>query len=967
MPASAIPFPPFQLDVRNAQLRRDGTPVGLRPKTFAVLCHLAERPGELVTKAALLDAVWPGIAVTEDVIRISVRELRAALGDERAQPRFIETVPRRGYRFLPAPGAAPEAPAEEPATSDLVVGRASERARIREWMRAAAGGARQLVFVTGEAGIGKTTLVDAAVRDLERSSATSLRVARGQCVEQYGGGAPYEPVLEALASLCRRPDGESIKAVLQRRAPQWLLDLLGAAPTSHPDRVDVDSHAHMLHMLATSVAALAAETPLVLVFEDLHWSDYSTLDLVSVLAQGRDPARLLVLCTLRTSEAIARRHPLASVKRELLRKGRCQEVSVAGLSAADVAQYLSVRFPDVRLSAELLPLLVERSDGNPFFLVTLVDHLLESGMLVKDGGSLELRGAEALRTSIPDGLRAVIEPRLDRLEPDELRVLEVATIAGSAFAAHAVAAAAPAGSELGDIEVVEGLCDGLARRQEIVRADGESAWPDGTTSARYAFRHALYRQVLDQRLSTTARRRLHQAVGERLETGHAGRTAEVASSLAAHFERSGDAARAVRYHGEAAAAARARFAAQETRFHVEAALDLMRAQPETRDGLQQSLPLLSDLGWASIAARGWGDERAASAFAQMREIAERLDTAEARFKAMEGELVVHVMRAEYASARKDGEDMLELGEQIGNRYAIAGALAPIGATAMHFGEIEAAQSFAERGRVLGHSDEPTMQTVSCWVLLAATFTHQGRVAEARETHRETLALAAGSEPYVLAHAASYIASNHQLIGDVPGACEMAAEAERIANDLGFTVLASIAALYRAWAAFQEGGGRAALERMRAAFDAYVASGQRISTTSYAVVVAEACLAVGDLEQASSLLDFSEAFVAETGERLNESVIHRLRGEWLLAGPPSRSRRAAAVDCFERAIAIAAAQGALIFELAAAVALHRVEPKAARARLAQLVSRFGPEDEYPTLRRATALLGLPDRAPRERTR
>ena len=100
MPSVVIDFPPFQLDLGGWQLRRDGEPVPLPPKTFAVLRHLAERPGELVTKRALLDAVWPGVAVTEDVVRLSIFELRAALGDERTAPRFVETVPRRGYRFV---------------------------------------------------------------------------------------------------------------------------------------------------------------------------------------------------------------------------------------------------------------------------------------------------------------------------------------------------------------------------------------------------------------------------------------------------------------------------------------------------------------------------------------------------------------------------------------------------------------------------------------------------------------------------------------------------------------------------------------------------------------------------------------------------------------------------------------------------------------------------------------------------
>jgi predicted ATPase/DNA-binding winged helix-turn-helix (wHTH) protein len=635
-----IEFPPFQLDVSGWQLRRDGTPVPLRPKTFVFLQYLAERPGELVTKRALLDAVWPGVAVTEDVLRLSARELRAALGDQATAPRYIATVPRLGYRFIatmgPAAVAGP-APADvddDRPTAGLVVGRGDERAEIATWLSAATGGRRQVGFVTGEAGIGKTTLVDVALRDFRRTPGTHVRIARGQCIEQYGGGEPYLPVLEAIAELRNGSEGAAIEEALRRHAPRWLGHSVAPADADRDNVAGEGTYEHTLHMLAAIFDALAEETPLVLVLEDVHWSDYSTLDLLSVLARSRAPARLLVLCTLRPVDAIVRGHPLTGVKRELLRKGHSREILLGGLPAEDVARYLALRFPDAALPDELLPLLVERSDGSPFVVVALVDHLLEHGMLVRGDRGWEFRGGgDRVRTAIPDGLRATIEPRLERLTADERQVLEIACVIGPEFAAHAVAGAAPPGSDLGDVEVVEQLCDTLARRQELLRMTGEGVSPDGTTSARYAFRHALYQQVLDQNLRPSQRRRLHQKIGEQLEASHAGRTEDVASALAAHFERSGDVERAVRYHGEAAAQARWRFSYQETRLHVEAALQLMRERGETTEAMRRQAVMLDHLGWASVASRGWGDEGAARAFARMRELAEHLDAAEARFNA----------------------------------------------------------------------------------------------------------------------------------------------------------------------------------------------------------------------------------------------------------------------------------------------------------------------------------------------
>src|SRR5262249_52929920 len=283
-----VVLPVLKVCVTGGQLRRDGKPVSLRPKTFAFLQYLAERPGELVTKRALLDAVRPGVAVTEDVLRLSARELRAAtLGEQATAPRYVATVPRLGYRFIatmgPAAMAGPVAAApadvdDDRPTHALVVGRERERAEISTWLRSATGGRRQLGFVTGEAGIGKTTLVDVALRDFRRTPGTHVRIARGQCIEQYGGGEPYLPVLEAIAELRKGSDGAAIEESLRRHAPGWLLDSRRDVSAAGADRADVaagGTYEHTLHMLAATFDALAATTPLVLLLEGVHRTDYS--------------------------------------------------------------------------------------------------------------------------------------------------------------------------------------------------------------------------------------------------------------------------------------------------------------------------------------------------------------------------------------------------------------------------------------------------------------------------------------------------------------------------------------------------------------------------------------------------------------------------------------------------------------------------------------------------------------------
>jgi DNA-binding winged helix-turn-helix (wHTH) protein len=962
-PTAVIEFPPFQLDLRAGQLRCNATPLSLRPKTYAVLRHLVEHPGELVTKRALLDAVWPHVAVAEDVVRISVAELRTALGDDRTAPRFIETVPRRGYRFIATFGAdtarsvaSPPPEIAPPGAEAAVVGRRRESGRIAEWLQAARSGRRGVAFISGEAGIGKTTLVDRALGALA-ASGVAWRSARGQCVEQYGGGEPYLPVLESLAGLCRDADGETVRAALAGIAPDWVLSVLGqpVAPPRAGTATAASTHEHTLHKLAASLDVLAAETPLVLVLEDIHWSDYATLDLLSVLAQRREPARLLVLCTLRPADAIVHGHPVMTVKRELVRKGICEEILLEGLSDSDVAMYLEARFEGSSVPDEVLRLLVDRTEGNPFFLVTLVDHLLERGLLVGRGERWELRGnVDLLRSAIPEGLRAVIEPRLERLNLDELRVLEMGSVVGPEFAAHAVARMAPPDGELGDVEYVEQICDGMVRRQEILRTSGESTWPDGVTSARYAFRHALYRQVAYQRIPATSCRRLHQAVGVGLETAYGGRTIEIASELVAHFERSRDVERAIRYREEAAAHAGSRLAPQEIRLHLQAAIDLLRSQPESPERQQREASLLHQLGWSLVSMNGWGDEDAFRAFAQVREVAERMGSPAMRLRALESLRSMHQMRAEYATTRTLCAETMALAERLGDSMAAGSAHTDLASALIHLGEIESSHDHAEQARAL--VDVGSIHGIATRVLLAGTSAHLGQVARAHVMMDEALASAAKlSIPFFSAFASTYAAGVCFHLRDREKTRPLAEESLRLASECGFSVLRIMASMLLGWCDVEDGSCEEGRATASAGLAEYAAGGERTSTSSWQVLVAPLHLACGDVAGANEVLDAGFLFLQETDERIYEHELHRLRGECLVAGGATRGDRARAVEHFERAIAIAAERKSLLFELRAATSLLRARPKAARDRVARLVEHFSGENDCADARAARALL------------
>src|SRR5215510_15773763 len=223
-------FGPFHFDVTQGCVWQGDQVIALRPQSLALLRYLVEHPGRLVTKAEVRQHVWAGTHVSDTVLRVSVHEIRQALGDAVAAPRYLETVGRQGYRFLL--GENLEGP--PPRTTGPLVGRRDDVAAVEQWFERAAGGARQLVLLSGEAGIGKTTVVEMVLAHL--GPERGVRIARGQCTEHYGEGEAYLPLLEALGQLCHGPRSREVLAVLRRYAPLWVVQLLGVLSEAELER-----------------------------------------------------------------------------------------------------------------------------------------------------------------------------------------------------------------------------------------------------------------------------------------------------------------------------------------------------------------------------------------------------------------------------------------------------------------------------------------------------------------------------------------------------------------------------------------------------------------------------------------------------------------------------------------------------------------------------------------------------------
>ena len=537
---TSLQFPGFQLDLSSQCLWRldpaqAATRIDLPPKTFAVLRHLVEHAQQLMSFYALLEAVWPDVHVQPEVLKGHVAAIRRALGDDASQPRYVETHRGHGYRFIAPVGnlAVGGESGFFARRAERFVGRAPQLDALLAAHRRAEAGSRQIVFVTGEAGIGKTALVD---EFLAAASQGDTRVMGGGCVEGYGGTEPYYPVLEALGRLCRGAGGEQVKTALVSIAPTWAILMPSCVPADILDsllaRTLGAGRERMTREICDLLQTLARERPLLLVLDDLHWADFSTIDMLSALAQLEGPLRLMIVAVYRSDDASSVRHPVMKLNHTLLLRRACEVIELAPLKPDSVGTWLMHGASLNPLDEELAHLVAERSGGNPLFMQAILEHLYEHGLAIRTvDGWHQTASAAQLREALPRTIVQVIEMRIRRLAARAQRMLEAASVAGLTFAPATTAEAAAM-----SIEAFEDLCDSLARQGQFIRRAGVQSLPDGNSAQSFSFTHALVRSVFYDRQGLTRRSRSHRLIGERLETLFpVGQRGSLSAELCWHF------------------------------------------------------------------------------------------------------------------------------------------------------------------------------------------------------------------------------------------------------------------------------------------------------------------------------------------------------------------------------------------------------------------------------------------------
>jgi DNA-binding winged helix-turn-helix (wHTH) protein/predicted ATPase len=971
-------FGAFRLDASPTCLWRQGQLLPLPPKPLAVLAYLVARAGQVVTKDELLEAVWPETVVSEGVLKTCLAQIRRVLGETAQAPQYIATVHRRGYRFIapvtvqeqavPTHEAAAEPRLETQTVSTppaLLVARHAEMAQLHQRWTQALQGTRQIVFITGEAGIGKTSLVDAFVAQIAMGETVWL--GRGQCIEQYGAGEAYLPLLEAFGQLGRGRDGARFVELLRQQAPSWLLQMPALLPATAYEALQQRSSGatreRMLRELAEAVEALTLERPLVLVVEDLHWSDLATLDWLAFVTRRRAAARLLVLGTYRPVDAVMRAHPVHTVVQELQRQERCTELPLNYLSEVGVVAYLAQRFDTLEFPEGLAWVLHRHTNGNPFFLVTVVQELLRQGILAQQGPGWTWRGdLEAVAACVPDSVRHLIEHQLAHVSAEEQDILAVASVAGVEFAAAAVAAGAEQ-----DTEYVETHCDTLARRGQFLVARGIEEWPDGTVATRYRFSHDLYHEVLYDRVPASRRVRWHRQIGARLEAGYGARACEMAVELAMHFQRGRDVPRAVQYLQYAGEQALRRSAHQEARVHLTAGLALLQQLPNSPERTRQELALQIPLGAALRATQAYGSPEVERAYLRACELCQQLGEPHQLSPVLYSLYELYEYRGAFERSRELGEQLLQVASSHHDPALLLGAYDALACTAFHLGTFAQVLDYTERELSLYDPQQHRTLTtlygknlgVTCWYWSAMALWFLGSPDQALGRIDQALTLAQTlAHPYSMAVALNRAAFVGQFCQESQATRQWAEAAVAIAAGHGFPRHAALGTILSGWALVRQGQGDEGMTQIRQGLVAYRELGMAMEDPYFLGLLADAYASCGEIEPGLAALAEALARLPSGRGFFYEAELYRLRGELLLrqAAPDAFQ----AEECFHQALAVARRQAAKSLELRATMSLCRLwqrqgERQAAYALLAPIYGWFTEGLDTADLQEAKALL------------
>jgi class 3 adenylate cyclase/predicted ATPase len=935
--------------------------------------NLAERMESAAEPATVL--------ITEDTHKLIVDLFETqALGPIQVRGR-AEPVPV--YRLL-APRVVPRKEWEVAGLESPLVGRQAELRKLQEAIEQLRAGVGGIVTVVGEAGVGKSRLV-AEMRKVAdgHHSPSALQWMEGRC-QSYGTSIAYQLWLDML----RGARADATPAQARTTLREWVQGLcgerfdevypyLGQLMALRPEpaeglrpepgeRPPLEAEAEVrlrglegaklkaatFQAVETLILCAVADRPLVLVCEDLHWADPTSIELLERLLALTDRAPVLFICVLRPErerscwrirETAARLYP-----------HRHTDLWLEPLSASESETLVSNLLRMESLVKRFTERVLRHAEGNPFYVEEIIRSLIDSGAIVCDEVSCTWKLTQDLdEIPVPETLLGVLMARIDRLPEASRQVLQMAAVIGRIFSYRVLAAIAQEQRNL-DAHLL------TLQREQMIRE--RARLPE----LEYIFKHQLTQEAAYNGLLKKERRVLHRQVAEALEKLSPDRIEEYLELLAHHWEQSGVSAKAIGYLLRAGNKAVWLSANEEAIAHLAKGLELLKALPDAPQRAQQELMLQLALAVPLQATRGYAAPELGRLCARVRELSQQVSETPLLFKVLHGLMRFHFIRAELQTARDLEEQLLALAQRAGDPTLLLEAQRPLGVTLWYLGEFTAALEHIEeaiahydpekdRARAIVYGQDPgvvcrSYAAFSLWVL--------GYPDQALKRNQEAVALAHKLDhPFSLAIALDHAAFLHEFRRERQAAQEWAEAANTLSTEQGFPLWVERATIRRGWALAEQGQLEEGIAHMHQGLAVLHAMGGELTRPHTLCLLAEAYGKMGQIEKGLALLSEALAGVEDNGERFWEAELYRVKGELLRMQGPDEAEPE---TCFRQAVEIARGQRAKSLQLRAVMSWcrllkHQGKKEKARKMLADTYGWFTEGFDTADLQEAKALL------------